>query len=351
MSESMAQRIAAGPAASGTTELVLKSSEFRRGREQSWRELDMLVAMIEKRGITVLAPEQLQRLPVLYRSALSSLSVARSIALDRNLLIYLENLALRAFLVVYGPRTGLLQGLADFLRDGFPKAVRGAGWHCLIALVALLTGFLAGFALTVVDESWFSAIVPAGLAGGRGPASTRAELLDQEIFAPWQGAAMSFGLVANFLFSHNTTIGILTFGLGLVAGVPTLLLLAYQGLILGTFVALHYNRGLTVDFLGWVAIHGVTEISAILLCGAAGLVVAETILFPGRYSRLESLALRGRAAAAIAIGAVLMFFVAAILEGGFRQLVQSTPLRFEIATATAIAWLFYFLRGGRTQPP
>jgi uncharacterized membrane protein SpoIIM required for sporulation len=120
-------------------------------------------------------------------------------------------------------------------------------------------------------------------------------------------------------------------------------------LILGAFVALHHNRGLAVDFLGWVAIHGVTEISAILLCGAAGLVVAETILFPGRYSRLESLALRGRAAAAVAIGAVLLFFVAAILEGGFRQLVQSTPLRFEIAAATAIAWLFYFLRRGRRQ--
>lgn len=338
-----------GAAPAGADEQVLKSSEFRRGREASWRELDALVGAVERRGITTLLPQELQRLPLLYRSTLSSLSVARSIALDRNLLLYLENLALRAFLVVYGPRTSLMQGFADFVRNGFPAAVRAARWHCLIALVALLTGCLAGFALTIADESWFSAIVPADLASDRGPGSTRAELYDHEIFAPWPGAAVSFGLVANFLFSHNTTIGILTFGLGLVAGVPTLLLLAYQGLILGAFVALHHNRGLTLDFLGWVAIHGVTEISAILLCGAAGLVVAETILFPGRYSRIESLALRGRAAAAIAIGAVLMFFVAAILEGGFRQLVQSTPLRFEIAAVTGIAWLLYFLRRGRMQ--
>ena len=344
-------RTGLGAAPSGTTELVLKSSEFRRGRERSWRELDGLVGLVEKRGVTSLAPEELQRLPGLYRSALSSLSVARSIALDRNLLLYLENLALRAFLVVYGPRASLVQGFADFLRNGFPAAVRGARWHCVIALIALLTGGVAGFALTSVDESWFSAIVPADLAGGRGPTSTRAELYDHEIFAPWPGGAVAFGVFANVLFSHNTTVGILTFGLGMAAGVPTLLLLAHQGLILGAFIALHRNRGLTADFLGWIAIHGVTELSAILLCGAAGLVVAETVLFPGRYSRIESLALRGRGAAGIAIGAVLLFFVAAILEGGFRQLVQSTPLRFAIAAATAIAWLLYFVRRGRMSSP
>ena len=111
---------------------------------------------------------------------------------------------------------------------------------------------------------------------------------------------------------------------------PTILLLAYQGLTLGAFIALHYNRGLTVDFLGWIAIHGVTEISAILLCGAAGLVLAEKILFPDRYSRVDSLAMHGRRAAEIAVGAVLMFFVAAILEGVFRQLIASTPWRFAI---------------------
>ncbi len=332
-----------------TAELVLKSSQFRHGREAGWRELDALVGRAEKQGIAALAADELQRLPLLYRSTLSSLSVARAIALDRNLLIYLENLALRAFLVVYGPRTSLLEGISDFVRRQFPAAVRDARWHLLIALLCLAAGGVAGFMLTVADEAWFSTLVPAGLAGGRGPASSREELYGGEIFAPWPGPAVAFGIFANFLFSHNTIVGILTFSLGMAAGVPTLLLLVYQGLILGAFLALHYNRDLAVDFVGWVAIHGVTELSAIALCGAGGLVVADTILFPGRYSRLENLALRGRAAAGIAIGAALMFFVAAILEGGFRQLVQSTPLRFEIAAATGLAWLLYFLRGGRVE--
>ena len=61
----------------------LKSYEFRRERAASWRELEELVARCEKKGPGRLTGKELARLPVLYRAALSSLSVARSISLDR----------------------------------------------------------------------------------------------------------------------------------------------------------------------------------------------------------------------------------------------------------------------------
>lgn len=329
--------------------LRLKSREFRRAREEGWRELERLVDRVEKHGIPALSAEELERLPLLYRAALSSLSVARSIALDRNLLLYLESLGFRAFLAVYGPRIGVLDSLAAFLRRDFPAAVRSARWHLLVSVLALLAGVVAGFMLVSDDEAWFAALVPGALAGDRGPASTRQELLDGEIFAPWPGALGSFALAANFLLRHNTLIGIMTFALGIAGGVPTVLLMVYQGLSLGAFFALHADRGLAVDFLGWVSIHGVTELTAIALCGAAGLVLGDTVLFPGRYGRLDSLALNGRRAAQIAIGAVLLFFVAAILEGGFRQLVASTGLRFAVGGVTGAFWLAYFLFAGRER--
>jgi len=225
--------------------------------------------------------------------------------------------------------------------------VRSARWHILIAALTLLVGTIAGFLLVMQDESWFSSLVPSALSGGRGPSSTRAELLNQEIFAPWPGLVESFGLFAGVLFNHNTLIGILTFGLGMAAGIPTMLLTVYQGLPIGAFIALHYNRDLTVDFLGWLAIHGVTEIGGLLLFGAGGLVIAEKMLFPGRYSRMENLALHGRLAAQMAVGAVLMLFVAAFLEGGCRQLVQSTPLRLIIGFGVGVLWLAYFSLAGK----
>ena len=327
--------------------LVLRSVEFRRAREPSWRELEGLVARMEKRGIATLGPEELERLPLLYRGALSSLAVARSIALDRNLLLYLENLSMRAFLAVYAPRSSALDGIRDFFARGFPAGVRAMRWHLALALAAFLAGGILGYMLTIADEAWYANLVPESLAGSRGPRSTRDELLRGEIFAPYPGFAASFIVFANALFQHNAVIGILSFGLGAVAGIPTLLLIGYQGLILGAMLALHANRDLAVEFLGWVSIHGVTEIGAILLCGAAGLAIAEKILVPGTYSRLDNLALSGRAAAVVASGAVLMFLIAGLIEGGLRQLIQPTGVRFAIAGVTLVLWIAYFTFAGR----
>src|SRR4029453_4129308 len=135
------------------------------------------------------------------------------------------------------------EGLRAFFGVELPAAVRSARWHILIAALALLVGTIAGFALTVQDEAWYSSLVPSGLSGGRGPSSTRADLYNGEIFAPWPGAVAWFGIFANVLFSHNTLIGIMTFGLGMAAGVPTILLAAYQGLPLAAFPRLLFSPG------------------------------------------------------------------------------------------------------------
>lgn len=133
-------------APAGKPDIVLKSREFRKGREEGWRALEELVQRVERRGVRSLSLDELQRLPILYRAALSSLSVSRTIALDRNLLLYLENLALRAYLAVYGPRVSPLAGLRAFFVYDLPAAVRAARWHILVATVALLVGVAAGFA-------------------------------------------------------------------------------------------------------------------------------------------------------------------------------------------------------------
>jgi uncharacterized membrane protein SpoIIM required for sporulation len=128
-----------------------------------------------------------------------------------------------------------------------------------------------------------------------------------------------------------------------------LLLLAYQGMMIGAFLALHYNRGLLLDFIGWISMHGVTELGALVLCGAGGLVIAEKILFPGRYARLDNLARNGQAAAGLAGGAVLMLFVAGLIEGGLRQLISDTPVRLAIGLLTAVCWTAYFLSNRKSS--
>ncbi|UQZ90185.1 hypothetical protein C4J81_13635 [Deltaproteobacteria bacterium Smac51] len=327
--------------------LVLRSAEFRKGREAGWRKLDDMVDRLEKKGLSTLSAQEVEELPLLYRSVMSSLSVARNIVLDRNLLLYLENLSLRAYLAVYGPRTGILKNLGSFIRRDFPENVRAMRWHMAIIFALLMVGGLVGYLLVKSDMNYFNLLVPEWLAGGRGPDSTAEDLMRTELFAPWPGFVDTFIVFANSLFRHNTIVGLMAFGLGFAFGLPTVFLMAYNGLTLGAFIALHADKGLTLDFIGWLSIHGVTEFLAIILCGAAGLVVAEKIIFPGEMSRLDALALHGRRAASVVAGSVILFFIAGFLEGGCRQLINNTPGRYLMAALTGLVWFLYFTKVGK----
>ncbi|MDR1134175.1 MAG: stage II sporulation protein M [Synergistaceae bacterium] len=330
-------------------EITLRSAEFRRAREDGWEKLADMVERVERGGIGALSASESSEIALLYRSAVSSLSVARNIALDRNLLLYLENLTFRAYLAVYGPRTGAVSNIAEFFRQGWPRAVRSVRRPLLIITIAFFVGAIAGYLMVRADVNNFGLFISEGAAQGRGPASTRSELMEEELFAPWPGFLNTFVVFANSLFRHNARIGILCFGLGFLLGVPTILLVAYNGAALGAFTALHAEKGLAVDFIGWLSIHGVTEILAVLLSAAAGLAIARNIIFPGAMPRADSLAAAGRQIAETAVGSVLMFFVAGIIEGGFRQLIAYTPGRYAFAAATAVLWTCYFVFAGRSN--
>lgn len=322
----------------------LKSASFRAEREASWRELEAIVGRLEARGPRALSPEELTRLPALYRGALSSLSVARAISLDQNVLDYLESLSGRAYLAVYATRRRLGEALADFFVRRFPRAVRAHAAHLALAGALLVLGAATGFALTSRDAERFYAFVAPAYAQGRGPASSTESL--REVLYADRDAARMVKSFAMFLFQHNARIGLLAFAVGFAGGVPAALLLFSNGLVLGAFAALYAGRGLGVEFFAWVLPHGVTELTAVALCGAAGLALGQALVFPGREERLAALARRGREAGVVALGAVALFFAAALVEGVFRQLVHAVPVRYAVALGSAaVLWAWLALAG------
>jgi uncharacterized membrane protein SpoIIM required for sporulation len=325
----------------------LKSHVFRREREAGWRELEELLGRAERRGgIRNLTLAQLGRLPMLYFATLSSLSVARNISLDRNLLAYLESLCSRAYLVVYGVRASFWGAIADFFGARLPQAVRAIWAAVALSLLAMLAGTAAGYGLTIADSDWFYSFVDVELAGGRTPTAST-ESLRSVLFDGEEADVEELSAFSTFLFTHNARIGMLCFALGFALGVPTIFLLIQNGLMLGAFVALYASRGLGVELLGWLLIHGVTELLAIVLCGGAGLMLGYAVAFPGERSRLANLATHGRKSAVVVMGAVFMFLVAGLLEGLGRQLIDDTQTRWSIAGASLLIWAAYFAASGR----
>lgn len=326
--------------------LELKSSQFRRERQATWQQLERLVDRIDRSGAAGLSPRDLSRLPILYRSTLSSLSVAQAVSLDRNLLDYLEALSVRAYLCVYSSRANPLEVVSRFFGQRLPAEVRAIRWFLLASFAVLGLGAVSGLLLTQADPDYFYAFVSDGLAQGRSPAASTATL--REALYPEETATEALWAFASFLFTHNAAVGLLAFGLGIAFGVPTVLLLFTNGLMIGAFSALYIDRGMGVEFFAWLLIHGVTELLAIALFGAAGLLLAKTVVFPGRHSRLANLAIEGRRAAIVVCGGVALLFCAALLEGLGRQLILDTDWRFAIALGSAVAWLAYFGLAGRS---
>jgi len=328
----------------------LKSTQFRKERENAWRELERLVARAESSGVRSLSAQQMARLPLLYRATLSSLSVARAISLDRNLVDYLESLCARAYFCVYGTTRSLGHAVSGFLGARFPAAVRRFRWHMAMAGLFLVLGMLVGHVLVAGDPDWYYVFVDEELANGRDPAATTG-FLREGLYDRGEGSTAGLGAFASFLFTHNARVGMFAFALGFLAGIPVYLLLFSTGLMLGAFSALYASRGLGVALWGWLLPHGITELLAVVLCGGAGLILAQALVFPGRHTRMRNLAIQGREAGVIVLGAVAMLFVAGMLEGFFRQMVTSDTARYLVAQVTLVFWIFYFLRVGRGARP
>lgn len=325
---------------------VFGVSQFRAEREADWQRLEALLDLIEKKSPRRLSSEDLFELPRLYRSTLSALSIARETSLDGSMIAYLESLSTRAYFILYGCRDSFWKQLGGFFAQGWPAAVRGIAAEILIIAALFIGSGLAGYFLVLADPGWFGAIVPGDLASGRNMQASVETLLDSIYGAPKAGGLEIF---ATALFTHNSQISIMAFALGFAFGIPTLFLIASNGVLLGAFYAVFMSKGLGVGFTGWLMIHGSTELSAIILAGAAGLHIGRAVAFPGERSRLAAAGEAGRRGALVMIGVVIMLLVAGLLEGFARQLITADAARFAIAATMFAIWVVYFALAGRRR--
>jgi uncharacterized membrane protein SpoIIM required for sporulation len=317
---------------------LVNATRFRQAHETEWEELERIVTRMEKRSIRSLSDEDLLALPGLYRTTLSSLSVVRDTALDRALITYLERLCTRAYFQIYGVQTPALRQFGRFFARGWPEAVRSLWRETLFCVLLTFGAALLAYLLIRSDPSWFYSMMPGGLADGRDP-SASAEFLRSTLYSKQKDW---LGVFATFLFTHNSQIAIFAFALGFAFAVPTVLLILYNGLMLGAFYAVFAAKGLGPNVIPWLMIHGTTEIFAICISGAAGIRIGLSIAFPGTASRMDSLVQAGRTAALAMAGTVIMLAVAGLLEGVGRQTVNDDLMRVLIGSAVLIGWLTYF---------
>jgi len=317
-------------------------SNYISKHKPEWEELEALVARARK-SLKGMNAEELARLDVLYRQTTVHLAQVATRTKDISLLNYLNNLTAAAHAVIYlPPKRSASQSALTFITDGFARVVaRTWAYHAAAGALMLFGGFLAYLAVWR-DPLAAYAIMPA--MEMRLPGSSKEQLLE----ALRHGRSMKSGekfIFASFLFSHNLKVGLLTMSLGVLAAIPSIILIVYNGMILGAFTAIHHNNGIYAEYWAWILPHGVSELGAIVLCGGIGLMLGRAVVCPGMLSRAESLRLAGQEAVKVAMGVAAMLVLAAVVESYLRQSHLSTGQRFLFAGGTFLLWSMYFLRG------
>lgn len=142
---------------------------------------------------------------------------------------------------------------------------------------------------------------------------------------------------------NNIYVAFRTFVFGLFASFGTMAMLFYNGIMLGSFQYFFYERGLLLNSVLKIWIHGTLEISAIIIAGCAGLTVGNSLLFPRTFSRLESFKRGIKLGLKIAIGLVPIFIMAGFLESFITRLTLPPVVSGGIILVSAAFIIWYFI--------
>lgn len=316
----------------------MKAAELLAARRANWRELDRLCALVDRRRCCL--AETIRRFSALYRAACADLALADAYRLPPAVTRYLDQLVARAHNQLYRNRAMNVDCWFQELFIHVPRRLFND--NSVRLAFAVFWGLFALSALRAANEPDYA----DRTLGGEMIAQ-----LDRDFSQPpTHGTAEQNALRAGFYVFHNGGIGLRCFAFGIVFGVGGLFVTAYNATVLGAVFGYMYRAGGSENFYQFVTAHGPMELTAIVLMAAAGMKLGFSLIDTRGLSRRASLAQATRLVLPTVCMAILMFLVAAAIEG-FISL-SPIPYAFKAAvgaTSTALL-LFYFVLLGYPRP-
>src|SRR5437763_6141883 len=309
---------------------------FLTTNQPAWDRLTALVSRTG-RGVGRLSPDELEELVVLYQRASTHLSYARTTYHDPALSATLSGLVARAGAVVYGSRPRTLRAVGRFYATTFPAAV----WYSRRFVAASAALFLVpAFAVGL----WL-ANSPAAVEAS-GPKAVREAYVNHDFQDYYRSAPA--GEFASEVFTNNVQVSIMAFAGGIAFCLLTVFVLMFNGAYVGVAGGLFVAVGQQAKFWGLILPHGLLELTAVIIAGAAGLRLGWTLIDPGDRTRRDALADEGRRSLAIVAGLVVVFLAAGTIEGFVTGSSLPTWARVGIGITGEATLLSYLFIRGRT---
>ncbi len=325
--------------------MIVDLKQFIERERSTWEELDKTLTRIETETLLRLTLDEAQRLHYLYERTGAGLIKISTFAAEPNLVHSLESLLTRAYAELQtGRSTTEKLSLRRWLFRTFPQTFQKHFLYFLTALLLTLFGALFGGAAVAFDPDAKAAIAPFPHL-----LQNPAQRVKEEEAQTNPMLTTSKGRFSAILITNNTKVSVLALALGVTWGIGTLILLFYNGVVLGAVIFDYMRAGQSAFLLGWLLPHGVIEIPAILIAGQAGLLLGKAMIGwnskENVHQRLRSL--RGSLVTLIS-GAALLLIWAGLVEAFFSQYHQPVlPYQFKIAfglVELAVLFLFLFQR-------
>lgn len=322
-------------ASRATVRLAVDIDRFIARNAATWDRLDQLTTRFGGRTGGSSAAE-VDELVQLYQRVSSHLSHARVAYRDPALVGRLTRLVARANGVVYRRRTRSGRAIGQFLAWRFPAAVWQSGRFLLAsAALFLLPALAMGTWVSTSDAALDAAM----------PEEVRTAYLTEDFEAYYSSEPAS--AFATHVTVNNIQVALFAFAGGVLLCLPTGFLLVYNGVMLGGAGGLFADAGELGKFFGLILPHGLLELTAVVVAGAAGLRLGWAVIAPGDRPRGEALGAEARRAGVIAAGLVLAFTVAGLIEGFITGRGVPTGVRVAVGVAAEALFVTWVVVQGR----
>jgi uncharacterized membrane protein SpoIIM required for sporulation len=301
------------------------SARWIEKRKPYWDTLEALVAACARRGVAALDRAKLRELALLYRQTAADLSVLRDSPGHADLARYLNALLGRAHNLIYSGQTPHARGIYDFYARVYPAIVRRTLPYTALAFALFVLGMLAGSIVAWADPG-FTRLM---LGGPMIDTIERGEMWTHSIVGVKP-------LASSAIAANNLSVTFAAFAGGILAGIGTIYMMLFNGVLIGVVSVACYRAGLAVSLWSFIAPHGALELPAIFIAGGSGLLLAKGLLAPGLLSRRDSLVEAAALAVRLLLGVIPMLIVAGLIEGFISPTAVPVPVKFVLGGSLLI---------------
>ncbi len=277
----------------------MTESQFIEQNKEKWKELELLLELPNKDA---------DKLQELFVKVSSDLSYARTFYPKRSVRLYLNNLTQKVFDSMGKKNSGFkLDHITNFFGNILPEEAFRQRKILLISFLIFMVSIGIG-ALSTAKNPEFAKVI----LGERYINMTEENINKEDPMAVYKDQD-ALGMFAGITI-NNIRVAFFAFVLGILGGIGTVYILISNGIMVGVFQYYFYSKGLFLTSFLTIWIHGTIEILAIIIAGAAGIILGNGLLFPGTYKRSTALQISAKRSFRILLGTIPLFIIAGLLE-------------------------------------